>query len=61
MNNLRNPVPQKSTGLLVIVTILLIGFLAISVIDEQYRPAFADLAKVSVGGYLAVLIPVPNQ
>jgi hypothetical protein len=61
MNILKTPVPPKSTGLSVIVAILLLGFLAISVIDAQYRSAFADLAKVSVGGYLAVLIPVPKQ
>jgi hypothetical protein len=25
--------------------------------DEKYRAAFADLAKIGVGGYLAQIIP----
>lgn len=41
-----------------IVTILLVsGAIALAVIDPSFRPAFGDLAKVGVGGYLGQLLP----
>jgi hypothetical protein len=40
-----------------IVLMLVVGGLGLSIIDEQFRPVFGDLAKVGVGGYLGQLIP----
>ena len=51
------PSASKSVSLFVLVLILLVGFLGLAIVDESYRPAFADLAKVGIGGYLAMLIP----
>ncbi|NJN12182.1 MAG: hypothetical protein HC815_31170 [Richelia sp. RM1_1_1] len=51
------PSSPSSKTLSVLVIILLIGFLTLAILDESYRPAFADLAKVGIGGYLAMLIP----
>ncbi|MEN9216484.1 MAG: hypothetical protein Q6K90_04065 [Gloeomargarita sp. HHBFW_bins_162] len=33
------------------------GSLTLAVLDPSYRPFFADLAKVGLGGYLGQLIP----
>ena len=44
-------------NLFAVIVILLAGFFALAILDESYRPAFADLAKVGIGGYLAMLIP----
>ncbi|HEY9726615.1 MAG TPA: hypothetical protein V6D50_09225 [Chroococcales cyanobacterium] len=52
---------QKSIGLFAVIVILLVGFFVLAVMDESYRPAFADLAKVGIGGYLAMLIPTSNS
>lgn len=41
----------------VVVLLLVSGSLAMAVIDKNFRPAFADLVKIGVGGYLAQLIP----
>lgn len=40
-----------------VVISLLAGSIYLAVIDRNYRTAFADLAKIGLGGYLAQLIP----
>lgn len=41
----------------VIAILLVIGFFVLAVLDEQFRPGFAGLANVGIGGYLGQLIP----
>lgn len=44
------------------VTILLVGgAIALALIDPAFRPAFGDLAKVGVGGYLGQLLPQASK
>ena len=40
-----------------VVLVLVLGSFILAVIDRDYRVAFADLAKIGVGGYLAQIIP----
>lgn len=41
-----------------LVTVLLVGgAITLAIIDPSFRPAFGDLAKVGVGGYLGQLLP----
>ena len=47
----------KSDFLGIIVLVLALGSLVLAVIDPSTRPAFADLAKVSVGAYIGLLTP----
>jgi hypothetical protein len=47
----------KEGFLTLIVLILVLGSLAIAVIDPGFRPAFADLAKVAMAGYLGWMMP----
>ncbi|MDX2271074.1 MAG: hypothetical protein NW237_03880 [Cyanobacteriota bacterium] len=42
---------------LVLMVLLAGGSLAIAIVDPSFRPLFADLAKVGLGGYLGQLIP----
>lgn len=42
-------------GLVVIVSLL--GLIGFSVIDASSRPAFLDVAKVSIGAFMGYLIP----
>lgn len=45
-------------GLLTAVVIVLLGgALAIAIIDPTARPAFVDLAKVGMAGYLGWMVP----
>lgn len=39
---------------------LLVGSLYLAIADTNFRPHFADLAKIGLGGYLAQLIPKKN-
>lgn len=43
--------------LTVVVLVAVTGSLALAVLDEGSRPAFVDLAKVVVAGYLAWMTP----
>jgi hypothetical protein len=49
--------PMKGEILAIIVLILVSGSLSLALIDKDSRSAFADLAKVGVGGYIGLLIP----
>lgn len=42
-------------GLVVIVSLL--GLIGFSIIDTSSRPAFLDVAKVSIGAFIGYLIP----
>jgi hypothetical protein len=53
--------PFNGEILSAIVLILVIGSLAIAVIDKDSRPTFTDLAKVGVGGYIGLLMPRRNS
>jgi hypothetical protein len=43
--------------LTVVVLVVVAGSLALAVIDPNSRPAFIDLAKVIVAGYLGWMVP----
>jgi hypothetical protein len=49
---------MKGEGIksLLILT-LTIGSLCLAILDKEYRPFFADLAKFGLGGYLGQLLP----
>lgn len=49
--------PMNGEILAIIVLILVSGSLSLALIDKDSRSAFADLAKVGVGGYIGLLIP----
>lgn len=52
-----NEPPFKEGILAPVVLLLVMGSLAIAIIDESSRPAFTDLAKVGVGGYIGLMMP----
>ena len=41
----------------VVVVSLVFGALTIAIADPTFRPAFADLAKFGIGGYLGQMLP----
>lgn len=45
----------------VVVLALVIGNIALALIDSTTRPAFADLTKVALGAYLGLLMPKGNK
>lgn len=47
----------KEGFLTIVVLSLVLGSLGIAILDPQFRPAFADLAKVGISGYLGWMIP----
>jgi hypothetical protein len=49
--------PSKDEFLGLVVLFLVLGNVALAVIDESTRPAFADLSKVALGAYLGLLMP----
>lgn len=53
MKNLFDKLQTRS----LVVLVLVFGSFILAVIDRDYRVAFADLAKIGVGGYLAQIIP----
>lgn len=53
--------PFKGGILPVIVLLLVSGSLALAFIDKDSRAAFADLAKVGVGGYIGLMMPRQKQ
>jgi hypothetical protein len=40
-----------------IVLVVVVGAVAIAIMDEKFRPVFGDLAKVAIGGYLGQMLP----
>jgi hypothetical protein len=40
-----------------VILILVFGAVGLAVIDPNFRPAYGDLAKISLGGYLGQLLP----
>lgn len=45
----------------IIAILCVIGFFVLAVIDPNYRPGFAGLANIGVGGYLGQLIPKQSR
>ncbi|HEY9711322.1 MAG TPA: hypothetical protein V6D48_24140 [Oculatellaceae cyanobacterium] len=41
----------------VVILGLLIGATTLAIMDSSFRPAYGDLAKIGLGGYLAQLLP----
>lgn len=53
---------EKKASLLVsIILVLVIGLLAIAIIDANYRPIFADLTKMGVAGYIGWAVPKEHR
>lgn len=50
---------SKDSFLMLIVLTLILGSLLLSVLDQSYRPVFAELAKLSITGVLGWLTPSP--
>lgn len=44
-----------------IVLTLVVGLLLLALVDESYRPAFADLVKAGVAGYVGWVMPSPHS
>ena len=40
-----------------VVLTLVVGSLGLAIVDENYRPIFADLAKVGIGSYIGWMMP----
>lgn len=41
----------------IVIIGLLFGATTLAVMDEKFRPAYGDLAKIGLGGYLGQLLP----
>lgn len=41
----------------VVVISLVLGAFGLAIADPTFRPAFADLAKFGIGGYLGQMLP----
>lgn len=54
-NRLRNL--NKNDILSIVVLSLVVGSFALAWVDKDIRVTFADLAKVGVGGYIALMVP----
>lgn len=48
---------RKYNTLSMVVLSLVVGSFALAWIDRDIRVTFADLAKVGVGGYIALMVP----
>jgi hypothetical protein len=57
---MRKLVPSSDLSVLVVVMTLIAGFFYLAIVDPSYRQPFADLTKVAVGGYLAIILPPSN-
>lgn len=53
----RNQDLPRGVFLTFIVFVVVVGSLALAVVDEASRPAFIDLSKVIFAGYLGWMIP----
>ncbi len=51
---MRNNKPSNSQyfGLLIVVLVSLTGLFYLALVDIEYRPMFADIAKMGVGAYI---------
>jgi len=47
----------KFVSLQFMVLCMVLGCLAIAILDEEFRPVFADLTKVMISGFLGHLVP----
>jgi hypothetical protein len=45
----------------VVVIVLVLGGFGLAIVDPSFRPAFADLAKFGIGGYLGQMLPQKEQ
>jgi hypothetical protein len=62
MRNTNRPRSTSKPDILPLVVLgLVIGSFALAWIDENARTTFADLAKVGVGGYIALMVPPSNR
>ncbi len=50
----------KELILALVITVSLMGLFLIAIIDVNSRPAFVDVAKVSIGAFMGYLIPNNN-
>lgn len=48
---------QRITVRSIVIILLVTGMFVLAFLDAQFRPAFADLAKVGIGGYFGQIIP----
>lgn len=48
---------QRITVRSIVIILLVTGMFVLAFLDPQFRPAFADLAKVGIGGYFGQIIP----
>ncbi|NEO33188.1 MAG: hypothetical protein F6K36_22740 [Symploca sp. SIO3C6] len=48
---------HKDSFLLIVLMMLVGGSLCLAIIDPCFRPAFADLAKVGISGFLGWMMP----
>lgn len=57
-SNNQSPKPSfRELILALVVIICLFGLIGFSIIDVNSRPAFLDVAKVSIGAFIGYLIP----
>jgi hypothetical protein len=49
--------PHKEHLLSTVVILSLLGLIYFAIIDENSRPAFLEVAKLSLGAYIGYLIP----
>jgi hypothetical protein len=52
---------SKNDILSIVVLSLVIGSFALAWVDKDIRVTFADLAKVGVGGYIALMVPAGSD
>lgn len=52
----KNKLDGRHLGLLCVVLLSLGGLFYLALIDGEYRPIFADLAKMGVGAYIGWMI-----
>lgn len=52
---------NKNDILSIVVLSLVAGSFALAWVDKDIRVTFADLAKVGVGGYIALMVPAGSD
>lgn len=57
----RSRTTSKNDFLSIVVLSLIIGSFALAWVDKDIRVTFADLAKVGVGGYIALMVPAGSE
>ncbi|WP_341532281.1 hypothetical protein WKK05_41240 (plasmid) [Nostoc sp. UHCC 0302] len=53
----RGNFPERDEILAIVVLISVVGLFTLALIDPSARSTFADLAKVTVGAYIGLLMP----